>query len=297
MRITVRSIYGAELQTAQLLGLPYVTREDTTLNERFAIQQNAQVPEGTYPRVGYLHAGLGGHRLTAGAEGIPLNVPVPHVATDAGLYKPVPWVLRLQSEDLTEAEKLNFAGRRSEVHDGENYFAYYLRRIDYTDVETTLGSTQVTEGQETTVPFVPNSSNLTPTAPNVTSEQAMPTLEVGDYVSVSVLVNVRLSAWDVAEYMNAAKVIYGSEQYAIISELALVSGIDRTVTAEGAGGVPFQFTEAIAAQCVSYMSDYNQLTSSSDELVISFDVGTVEPLLTELVSGTPNAIISSQGEL
>lgn len=293
MRISVRSIYGAELQTAQLLGLPYEIREDTTLNERFNIQQNTQIPEGMYPRVGYLHAGIGGHRLTAGAEGIPLNAPVPHMATDAGLYKPVPWVLRLQTEDLTPAERLRFAGRRSEVHDGENYFAYYLRRIDYTDVETKLGSTQVSEGEETTVPFIPNSSNLTPTPPNVTSEQAMPTLEVADYVSVGVLVDIKLSTWDVAEYMKAAAIIYGNEQYAIISELALVSAVDSTVTAEGPGGVPFQFSEAIGAQCVSFMSDYNQLTSSSDELVISFDIGTVEPLLTELVSGTPTAIAST----
>lgn len=285
MRISVRSIYGAELQTAQILGLPYVPREDSTLNERFTIQQAATLPAGKHPTVQYLHVGLGGHRLTAGEDGIPLNAAIPHRATDAGLYKPVPWVLRLQSEDLTPAERAMFALRRSEVHNGENYFAYYLLRIDYADVTTELNSTQISDGVETTVPFIPNSSNLTPTPPNVVSDNVMSTLEQADYVSVSAIVTIRLNAWLVNEYIQATTTIYGSADYALISETALVSGVDRTVTAEGPGGVTFQFNEAIGAQAVSFMSDYIQLTGSDDTVELSFDVGTVEPLLTELVSG------------
>lgn len=293
MRITVRSIFGAELQTAALTGRPYRTREDTTLNERFNIHPNSPLPTGKYPTVGYIHLGLGGHRLTAGADGIALNSPVPHLAIHAGLYKPMPMVLRLQTEDLTPVERASYALRRTEVHNGENYFAYYLKRIDYTDVETKLNSTQIIEGQETTIPFVPNSSNLSPTQPLLPSDQAIPTLSEGDYVSVSMMVSIPLSQFDTAEYLKAVNIIYGSDSYGIISEVALVSAIDSVVTAEGPGGVPFQFNEAIGAQCVSFMSDYLQITSSSDTIDLNFDVGTVEPLLTELVSGTPNSLATS----
>jgi len=297
MRITVRTIYGAELQTAANLGLPYQTREDTTLNERFNIQPNTPVPTGSYPTVGYLGAGLGGHRLTAGAEGIPLNSPIPHRSTDANLYLPNPWVLRLQTEDLTETERAMFGMRRAEVRDGENYFAYYLLRIDYTDVVTKLNSTRVRDGQETTVPFIPNSSNLKPTAPSIVSDDAMPTLELADYVSVSTVIDINIDSWLANEYLNATRIIYGSDQYGIISEVNLVSGIDKLITAEGPGGVPIKFNEVIAAQSVSFMSDYNQITSSGDTIVLSFDVGTVEPLLTELTSGTQNAAISNINEV
>lgn len=293
MRISIRTAVGAELQTAAHFGTRYERRPFTTLNELHGFQTGVEASELEYSKVQYLVAGIGGHQLTAGTSGIPRNKPISHSPLDTGLYIPVPWVMRLQTEDLTPTERLKYAGRISVEHEGENYFQYWLRRIDLTDSKTTLETTSIRDGNETTVPLVYNSSNLRPTPKNISSDTAMPTLEEADVVSTTLNVVVALSEIDVAEYVNAATIIYGSSEYAIISEVGLVAGIDKVVTAQGPGGVPFQFNEVIGAQIVSFMSDYNEFTSSNDTLTLVFDAGTVEPLLTELTNGSPNVLVSA----
>lgn len=282
MRIVTRTVYGAEIQTAQLLKIPYAPKTSTTLNEKLNIIADALPQAGVWPTLNYMAVGVGGRALTAGVDGIIKTTPIPHRATDAALYRQVPFVLRRQTTDLTTEQRANYALRRAETHNGVAYFAYYLKRIDKVNVSSSLYRTSKTNGVESTVPFVPNNSNLNPTVPDLPNGNAVQTLTNGDYVSVSAMLTLSLTPFDVAELIEVAKVLFGSEDYAVISELALVTGTDRTVTVDGSGGVQISFNEAVHTQVSTFISADNSLTNATDGLELLVDVGATEALLTHV---------------
>lgn len=282
MRIVTRTIWGAELQTAQLLKKSYTPRQSTTLNEKFNIVADALPQNDVWPTLKYMAVGVGGRQLAAGAEGIIKTTPIPHLPTHAAMYRQVPFVLRRTTQDLTAEQRANYALRREETHNGISYYAYYLRRIDLTNSGTSLFRTSKVNGVETTVPYVPNNSNLNPTVPELPSSGAVQTLTDGDYVSVSAMLTLSLTPFDVVELIEVAKVLFGSEDYAVISEIGLVTGIDRTVNVTGTGGVQISFNEAVHAQISTFISADNSLTNATDGLELLVDVGATESLLTHV---------------
>lgn len=282
MRVVKRTIYAGDLQTAKVLGIPYTLRANTTLNEKHNIHANAVLNQGQYPSVQYVAIGRGGHQIMAGADGVPYMAPVPHRVKDAALYDQVPFVLRLETQDLSPVQRANYGLRKSVTIDGERYFAYYLKRMDLSNVVVELRQTQVRDGEETTIPFVPNNSNLNPTPPEIPPSGAIPTLTDGDYVSASALITVPFTPFDVSEFINVANIMFGGEHHAIISELVLCSGVDRQVQAEGAGGVPFNFMEVIGCQCHTFMSTYHQMAFTNEGIEFVIDAGTTEAMLTEI---------------
>ena len=64
MKPITSTIYGAELQTAQLIGAEYPIRENTTLNQKFHIQEGVVHSAGTYPRMKYIAIGNGPGELS-----------------------------------------------------------------------------------------------------------------------------------------------------------------------------------------------------------------------------------------
>jgi hydrogenase maturation factor HypF (carbamoyltransferase family) len=93
-------------------------------------------------------------------------------------------------------------------------------------------------------------------------------------MSVSTLVTLSLDADEVADYLEAAAIIYGDERYAIISEIGLVSGVDKILTS---GGI--NYNEVVDAQITTHITDYHALRYSNNGLTLVLDVGAVEPLL------------------
>lgn len=286
-RIVTRTIYSAELQAAKLLQIPYPVRANTTLNQKLDIQVNAVADAGTSHAMKYLAIGNRGHRNEVGADGFPFVSPIPHRPSDAALYSQIPWVMRLESQDLPAAQRANFAHRKSVIVEGTRYFAYYLKRLNHADVTTQLFLTTVRDGVTTTVPFVPNNSNLNPTPPEIPADGDIPALEQGDYLTAKALLRISLTPADVNELLNVATILYGNENRAIISEFALCQGIDKTVTAEGAGGATINFNEAIHTQVSSFISTYHSLVFANNGLEFTVDVGANEGLLLDVAQTLP----------
>lgn len=273
----VRTVYGANLQTCQLMGVPFNVATSSTLNEKFNTSANIALNGSDMPTMRYVAIGNGGHRMkTTGSGTLQIPEPVQHRTTDASLYSHIPFVLRAAANDLNSTERLRYALRRSETHGGNPYFAYYLRRMDLTNVNGQMEYKAVTPGGVTTTPFQPDGTNLSPTPPVVNTGGAIVTS--GDYVTASARVSFVLDNFDVTEILNACNVIYGSEDYAIISEIALCSGVDKTVTAFNAVGGTFNFSEVIAAQVVNFISSFHALSFTSNGINTLFDVGATEPL-------------------
>lgn len=281
-RIVTRTIYSAELQTAKYLQIPYPIRPNTTLNQKLDIQVNAIADANTSHAVKYLAIGNGGHRVEVGSDGFPFTSPIAHRPSDAALYNQLPWIMRLESQDIPQSQRANFALRKSVVVEGQRYFAYYLKRLSHTDVITQLFLTTVRDGITTTVPFVPNNSNLNPTPPLIPAAGNIPALEQGDYLTAKALLRISLSPADVNEILNVATILHGNENYAVLSEFALCQGIDKTITAEGAGGVSINFTESIYTQVSTFISTYHSLVFANNGLEFTVDVGSNEGLLLDV---------------
>lgn len=282
MRIVTRTVIGDMLQAQQFVRIPFTPVASTTLNEKFNIFADALPQANVWPALNYFAIGVGGRALTAGVEGIIKTVPVPHRATDTALYRQIPFILRRETQDLTAEQRANYALRREETHNGIRYYAYYLKRFDKTNLTSNLWRTSKVNGVDTTVPFTPNNSNLNPTPPELPVSGQVQNLTSGDFVSVSILTNISLTPFDVAELIEVSKVLFGSEDYAVISEIALVSGTDRIVTVDGTGGVQISFNEAVHTQVTTFISADNSLTNASSGLDLIIDVGATESLLTHV---------------
>jgi len=151
----VRTVYGAYLQTTQLLGLPMVLKPNSTLNEKFNIHDNVALASSDIPRLNYVSIGNGGHRMVVGTNGIARPEPVQHTPRDAALYNHLPFVLRLPGDDLTAQERMQYRLRRLETHDGTVYVAYYMKLLDLSNTLPQLELRTVNEGVTTSTPFVP----------------------------------------------------------------------------------------------------------------------------------------------
>lgn len=277
MEATVRTVYGAYLQTCQLMGIPFALAPNSTLNEKFLASEGIALNSQDVPKMQYVVVGNGGHKMkVSGNSSLQVPEPLMHRTSDAALYNHLPFVLRPQANDLTPVERERYALRVTETHDGLDYYAYYLRRMDLTGVEAESQMKHVESGTTTTLPFVPTLDNLSPTPPEIPPGGFVPT--TGDYLVASARVTFVLDAFDITELKNVALVLEGSEDFAIISEIGLVSGVEKVVSATDYLGATFNFNEVIAAQVAAHIATFHVLKSASNGITAIFDTGATEPL-------------------
>lgn len=271
----VRTVYSSYLQTCGLLKLPFELKPNTTLNEKFNIQSGVSPTADQIPTLGYFAIGNGGHKYVTGAGGISVPEPVQHRATDAALFNHLPFVLREPELDLSPAQRTNYALRKQVTYNGKSYWAYYLKRFTRDNVKAAMEYRVVNNGVTVTSPFVPNSSNLNPTPPDLNPSGV--NVVTGDYVASTAKFELNLTEEDVAELLHVAEVMYDDDAYAIISEIGLCTGVDKIVGASGVSG-NFNFTEAIAVQIATFVSIHSAVKFSSNGVQILLDVGASEPL-------------------
>lgn len=276
MENTTRTVYGSYLQTCILMKLPFIMKENTTLNEKFGIQAGIAPGSADVPGMRYFGVGNGGHKMSVGAGGIAIPEIVQHKGTDAALYNHLPFVLREETNDLDATARANYGLRRIETHGNKRYVAYYLKRLGLSTVVPAMEYTTVRDGASTVTAFVPDSSNLNPTPPTLSSSGV--NVVSGDYVAATAKVEIALSASDVEELLNVAKVIYDDEAYAIISEVSLVSGVDKVVSSPAVGNTVINFNEVIAAQVVSHVNAFHPMKYANGGTSMLLDIGNSEAL-------------------
>ncbi len=276
MELNTRTVYSSYLQTCLLSNLPFEVKNFTTLNERLGIQDGVLPIAGQMPKLGYMAIGNGGHRMVVGANGKSKPEPIQHLATDAAPYDLIPFILRLPSEDLTPVERARYALRKEIIHNGVTYIGYWLRRIDFSGVLASMEYRTVHDDGSTVVSaFTPDNSNLFPTPQPLSNDGT--NLISGEYVSASAKVTINISPWEAEELLNVARVMYDDEDFAIISEIQLVTGIDKTINVSGPTG-SFNFNEVIAAQVASHISAFYPIRFSRNGIEIYLDIGASEPL-------------------
>lgn len=275
---TVRTVYGIALQSAKQQGLPWAMIPFTTLNEKLGIQSGVLPDAGVYPNAQFWCIGNGGHTTKIGAGGVALLTPQQFEPTNASLYNMLPFVLCALGADLAPADRAKYGLRRIENHNGVNYIAYYLKRLDLTNVSVQMMLTTVQGGVSNSTPFVPDSSNLNPTPP-VISNSGVNTSN-GSYVSASAPMSIVFDAVDTQRFLNVIDIIYQDRDYAMISEVAICSGVNKVVQVTDPGGTPFNMNEVIACQVNDFSNAAIALQFNDQGAVIGLDIGGTEPLIT-----------------
>lgn len=285
MKPITSTIYGAELQTAQLIGAEYPIRENTTLNQKFHIQEGVVHSAGTYPRMKYIAIGNGGHRSKIGANGIEVGEVLQHKPTHGALFNHLPFVVREPNNDLSPQEREHYGLRTMEEHNGTKFIVYYLRRLDVSNLSTQLKYTTVTSKglNDTTT----QDTDYTPTERDVLypTPEPLKTIDVntlnGDYVRCEAVLSLVMSKAELDELKNACKIIYGDERYAVISEIGLVSGVDKVVPSTTGGN--FNYTEVISAQIVAFVATDFRAYYHNKKVTLDINIGASEPMF-ELVA-------------
>ena len=270
------TIYGAALQAAHIRNLPLEYPENTTLNEKFNISPAERPRPEQLPTLKYFAIGRGGHRFTAGADGEPLSQLNWHRASDASLFTHLPFVVRPIENDLSSDMRANYAMRKKELHDGKNYYVYYLKRIPETTESPRMILTTYVDGVGKSEPFIPSASDLSPEPPLLNQDGTVPVS--GQYLTTTSPVALKLSKEDINEIVNGVEIIYGNLSYAVLSEVALVSGVDKVVSVES-GSSSTNFNEAITAQSVILeCRGPHILDRQSSSLDLTYELGATESL-------------------
>jgi hypothetical protein len=272
----VRSIYGAYLQTCALLGFNVDIKLNSTLNQKFDLFPNEIFNTGETPTVKYLTIGNGGHTASMGVDGLPLINPVPHSPRHAALYNHLPFIIREVGEDLTPGERLLYRLRVPRTIDGVNYMCYYAKVLDLSMVEPKIELRNNTDGIITATDFTPSLADLNPVKPvipvngNITS--------TGNYLASTAKIEFVMNEAEITELLNACNIIYGSDNYAFISEIGLCSGVDRSLMGNF-GGPPSAYTEAVGVQIMNFISTAIPAYALSTSITQTIDVGSTSPLL------------------
>lgn len=299
MRFTVPTIYAGALATARELNIPYEVLPYTTINQ--AIDDPIIVPFQpsviTYGSEVYddydpdndtklfeskvFIIGNGGHQVVSGpVGGIPVVNAIAHRATDAGLYKMIPFIARPVTNDLTALERQKYRLRKVITISGNLYAVYFGRVIDLSTASPDMTLITDVAGTEVVTSFIPTINNLRPTPPVAGSQPS------GNYTDVSTPVTVNFTATEVTELKQACLLMYGDENVAIISEISLCHGVDKQVTGRyptsgtqvPAAVAPNTFFELASAQVSCHYVTFYPVSYTNNGFDLTLDLAVTEPL-------------------
>lgn len=272
------TIFGGYLQTCahgkrpfDLQRYPY-----STLNEKHEILANAVLQPNQIPGLMAWCIGDGGHRVRT-VNQRPRISTIDHEPEHAALYNQVPFVLREVGDDLPADLRVLYALRKEVSIGGRNYIAYWAKRLIMTGVVPSI-KTNIPNGDGTyrQVDYETSAANLNPIPPDIDLGNAVTTS--GEFRSSSMLIPVNFGPRDVQELLNVGRILYGSEDDALISEIAFVTGVDRQISIQTPTG-SVNFLEMIAAQIDTFVGAYYQLVFENQGFDFTLETGVSDPLL------------------
>jgi len=277
MKTTVTTIYGAFLQACQFFKQKFVLVPNTTLNEKFGFMAGIAPADTEMPTVQWVAIGKWGHRNAQGADGQPYTAANQHLPSDAGLYSQIPWIVRPLSQGLTANERKQYAGRVVKDVNGVPHELWYLRAVDLSTATPAMTINIKVDGKVQSKPFVPDAANLSPTPPVIQTGEVL--TASGEYLAVKSVIDIIITAPEIEAIIEGCRILFDSEAYAIISEIALVSGVQRQNTGRGAGNNNIQYVEAIAAQICGILTTYYSLPAANSQIRETMTLGTSDPML------------------
>lgn len=275
MKTSVRTIYGALVQSAGRWGGNLRLLPNSTLNQKFAVQAEALPYDGERVVTKYLAIGIKGIdiELVRGLYKINFRNYLPSMGS---LFEHVPFIMRRESEDLTPQERARFRLRVIREYNGVRYVCYFLRVLENDGVPAMSEKRVTINGIISPTVWEPTLDDLNPTP-----DQIDPNQQVGngnEHLAASKKLQLVFTPTDIQEIISAVTIIYGDPGFAELSEFGLFSGVDRSVAGDF-GGMVQNYTEAIYAQVNDFLRTRISCPDSLGGKIINVDAGTVEPLL------------------
>lgn len=302
-RIITRTVYGGALQAALNQGINHECLDYTTLNQALTLptvlpfqpdvstagrEVVAAYDPATDTRsmmARYLAIGNKGHRGVTGPGNVWSSEPVPHKASDSGLYGQIPFAVREiypanNDFPIGSEERARYRLRTVLQKDGKLYAGYFLRKLDTTDVTPEMIITTVNGSTITTSFFSPSVYNLHPPVPD------SDVTEDGVYISNTAAITLVLTAAEIQLLKDACNLLYGSPTVAIISEIALVQAVEKPVTGvypttgiQNVTPLPNSgLFDVVGAQVSVHTSTFYPMVYLNDDFPITIDTGISEPL-------------------
>ena len=273
-----RTAYGALLQSCLYYGIPYPIIPNSTLNDALGINATINPAPTDVQNINYYAIGIGGSSITPGSGGAPNLVTIlPHKSRDVAPYYQIPFVLRALTNDLTPTQVAGYRLRKIITIAGVQYAAYYIKAIDKTSATAELMYNSVSSGGVTTsTAFTPDSQDMAPIPPALDSSGVI--ISSADSISASIISNLTFSTFDITEILNVCSIMLSNPNYAVITEIAVCSGVDKTLTGTFNGSL-LNYTEAVGVTVNSFMSTDLPLPFLNQALTLSVNWGATESLL------------------
>ena len=299
MRFTVPTIFANALATASQLKIPYEILPYTTMNEAIndpiivpfqpaVITAGMEICDDYDPDVDiknfasdFFCIGNGGHAVVSGpVGGIPLVNAIAHRSTDAGLYHMIPFAIRPVTNDFTALERARYCLRKIIDIGGTLYAVYYGRFIDLSGASPDMTLVTSVNGNDIVTSFVPTVNNLRPTPPTAGSQPQ------GNFANVATTTTITLTALETTALKEACLLLYGDENYAIVSEIVLCHGVRKPVvsryptsgTQTPAAVAPNTFYDVVAAQAACHYVTFYPVAYTNQGFVLTLDLAASEPL-------------------
>lgn len=268
-----RTMLGEYLQLVKWGNLQYTMEPNTTLNELFDVLPGVSPEPGVVPSIKYLTLGNLGHRFVIEDDQSAAPDPVRHNPRDAACFNHIPFALREVTNDFPPDVQKLYCLRVNETHNNKQYVAYYGYRLDLSTSRARIQRVITRDGQETQPDYKYTSENLHPTRPTADFNGA--TAANGIQYAATAMMRLSLDARVIEEIVNAYQIRTGSPRSPFISELALCSGIDKTVPIPGASSG--SYLEAIACQVNVFLSTAVSLGHFREGIDLTLDLGASEP--------------------
>lgn len=270
------TVWGQMIQAMLFSGAPVKLPANITLNEFLNIQKNAKFTQADRPAARFWCIGYGGHAMNKQADIPHIPDPIEHDPRDAGLYKPLPFVLRRPNNDLTDEQRLNYRLRRRETINGQEYIAYYLKKMVVEDDVLVFHRT-TKNGKQDDVPYSATEENLAPVPPTLPPRHVV--TAANSKLHVSNEARMEFNQFDVEELYEVAKIKFGDRRYAVVSEIGIVTACDvHNLRAED--GVTI--SEVKGAVIASFISSYHALYYANSGFIERVELGEKAPLFTQM---------------
>lgn len=269
-----RTVIGAQLQTAKHLNLPYTVLPNTTINEKYNNHADAALGEGEYPVNFYLGISQVGVKVEDDGDLLTKITPIPFRSRFLDLYKPLPFITRPLTSDLTPQERAKYRMRVVKEINGTIYALYYLLPIDLSFSSIVPIKTRIVNGELIQEEFIPTLDDLNPTPPVIDNNQQNITSNV--FYSTRSNVNIEISEELFSEIANSALIINGDSLKSVIKQIGIYTGLDRVVSGTFSTGTS-NYTDAVVVQLNGAIPTFLTHELMRGNNTITFDIGATEP--------------------
>ena len=240
------TLVGSSLGLSTLLPVSVTERPELTLNSYFGIASEYNTLDGNIPKLRYFGVGIGGSYNADDAILVSAYNPD---RTDMNLYRLIPIRCRPVDEDLTDLERKKYRLRlRKTMNDGNDYYLYYLKVLDFDD-EVKFKKIDITTGAESAYELSKEFLDPTPQKPGAGTTIETANTSIVAYCDAKVTIDAK----EVLEYINVA--FNGDTRYARISEIGFFTGVDKVIpgtTMNGPSVINIQYTESCYTQLYNH---------------------------------------------